>query len=76
MNCEVISVPQNNPCVECKPCMRMRLMELGFIEGTEIEITEKINGMYIVDVISDSGSIEQRLALRKDEMDRICYKLK
>jgi Fe2+ transport system protein FeoA len=56
--------------------MRMKLMELGFILGQEIEVTEKMNGMYIVDMISESGNIEQSIALRKEELDRVCYKIK
>ena len=76
MSYEIIDVLQKNPCEMCTPCVRMRLMELGFMKGIEIEITEKMKGMYIVDVISDTGSIEQRFALRKDEMDKICHKLK
>lgn len=73
---EVIDVPQKNPCENCNPCMRMRLMELGFIQGQEIDIKEKMNGMYIVDMISDEGNVEQTIALRKDELNRICFKLK
>lgn len=76
MYCEVIDVPQNEPCEKCIPCMRMKLMELGFIEGQEIEITEKMKGLYIVDMISHNGFVEQTIALRKEELDRICYKVK
>jgi len=54
----------------------MKLMELGFIEGQEIEVTEKMNGMYVVDMVSNTGFVEQTIALRKEELDRICYKLK
>lgn len=73
---EVIDVPQNDPCQKCTPCMRMRLMEMGFIYGTEIDVIEKQTGMYIVNMISQNGYIEQTVALRKEELDRVCYKLK
>ena len=76
MRCEVIDVPQPEVCESCTPCMRMKLMELGFLLGQEIEITERMNGMYIVDMISDCGNIEQTIALRKEELDRVCYKIK
>ncbi len=76
MHYEVIDVPQPDDCQNCTPCMRMKLMELGFLEGQEIEVTEKMNGMYVVDMISHNGHIEQTIALRKEELDRICYKLK
>jgi Fe2+ transport system protein FeoA len=76
MHYEVIDVPQPEDCQNCTPCMRMKLMELGFLEGQEIEVTEKMNGMYVVDMISHNGNVEQTIALRKEELDRICYKLK
>ena len=76
MRCEVIDVPQPEVCENCTPCMRMKLMELGFIFGQEIEITERMNGMYVVDMLSDCGNIEQTIALRKEELDRVCYKTK
>jgi Fe2+ transport system protein FeoA len=76
MHYEVIDVPQPDDCQNCTPCMRMKLMELGFILGQEIEVTEKMNGMYVVDMISNTGFVEQTIALRKEELDRICYKLK
>ncbi len=76
MHYEVIDVPQPDDCQNCTPCMRMKLMELGFILGQEIEITEKMKGLYVVDMISQNGYVEQTIALRKEELDRICYKLK
>lgn len=76
MHCEVIDVPQNDPCQHCTPCMRMKLMEIGFLEGQEIEVTEKIKGLFVVDMLSPNGNVEQTIALRKEELDRICYKIK
>lgn len=76
MRCEVVDVPQPDNCENCTPCMRMKLMELGFIFGQEIDITEKMNGLYVVDMLSECGSVEQTIALRKEELDRICYKIK
>ena len=73
---EIIDVPQKNPCEGCTPCMRMRLLELGFMAGVDIDVKEQMKGMYIVNVLSDKGAVEQTLALRKDELDRVCYKLK
>lgn len=76
MHYEVIDVPQNDPCQHCTPCMRMKLMEIGFLEGQEIEVTEKIKGLFVVDMLSPNGNVEQTIALRKEELDRICYKIK
>lgn len=71
---QVLDVPQKNPCEKCNPCMRMRLMELGFVYGQEVDIKEKMSGMYIVDMISEDGYVEQTIALRKEELGRICLK--
>jgi Fe2+ transport system protein FeoA len=73
---EVIDVPQKEPCENCNPCMRMRLLEMGFVFGTEISVVEKQSGMFVIDMISPNGSVEQTIALRKEELDRVCYKLK
>lgn len=73
---EVIDVPQNEPCQMCNPCVRMRLMEFGIMTGTKIDIEEKMKGMFIVNILSETGNIEQTFALRKEELERICYKLK
>ncbi len=73
-NYKVLDVPQNIPCNQCNPCMRMKLMELGFIEGQEIEVEEKMRGMFIVNMLSVDGYVEQTIALRKEELGRICLK--
>ncbi len=73
-NYKVLDVPQNIPCNQCNPCMRMKLMELGFIEGQEIEVEEKMSGMFIVNMLSVDGYVEQTIALRKEELGRICLK--
>jgi Fe2+ transport system protein FeoA len=72
MKYEVIDVPQPENCQNCIPCMRMKLLEIGFIVGQEIEVSEKMNGMYVVDMYSPNGNIEQTIALRKEELGRIC----
>ena len=74
MKYEVVDVPQNNPCENCTPCMRLKLMEMGFIRGQEIEISEKKLGLYLVNIISDGGQIDSTVALRQEELDRICLK--
>jgi Fe2+ transport system protein FeoA len=71
---KVVNVPQNNPCENCTPCMRLKLMEMGFIYEQEIEISEKKLGLYLVNIISDGGQIDSTVALRQEELDRICFK--
>jgi len=74
MNYKVIDIPQPQNCEKCVPCMRMRLMEMGFIEGQEIEVESKRLGLYIVHMLSDNGTVDQTFALRPEELDRICLK--
>jgi Fe2+ transport system protein FeoA len=74
MKYEVVDVPQNNPCENCVPCMRLKLMEMGFIHGQEIEISDKKFGLYLVNILSDGGQIDSTIGLRQEELDRICLK--
>ncbi len=76
MRVEVIDVPQPNDCQNCTPCMRIKLMEMGFVHGQEIEVEKKRLGLYLVHMLSDGGQIAQTIALRQDEFDRICLKEK
>ena len=71
---DVIDVPANDPCENCTPCLRLRLMDMGFIAGQKIEIEEKRLGLWIVNMVSENGNQEQTFALRPEELDRICLK--
>jgi Fe2+ transport system protein FeoA len=71
---EVIDVPQPINCENCNPCLRIRLMELGFITGQKIELGKKRLGLYSVNVLSDNGDVAQTIALREEEFSRICLK--
>jgi Fe2+ transport system protein FeoA len=37
MKYEVVDIPQPENCEKCTPCLRLRLMEMGFITGERIE---------------------------------------
>jgi hypothetical protein len=69
---KVIDVPVNDPCEECVMCMRLKLMEIGFVAGQDIEIQKKQFGLYVVNMISKQGHVEQTIALREEEFSRIC----
>lgn len=68
---KIKDVPQNSPCFECTPCMRLRLMELGLLEGQKIELSKHSVGLWIVKILTDNGNISSTLALREEELDRI-----
>jgi Fe2+ transport system protein FeoA len=69
---DVLDVPQNEPCENCTPCLRLRLMDMGFIKGQKIEIEKKRLGLWVVHLVSENGNTEQTFALRPEELERIC----
>ena len=69
---DVLDVPQNEPCEKCTPCLRLRLMDMGFIKGQKIEIEKKRLGLWVVHLVSENGNTEQTFALRPEELERIC----
>lgn len=71
---DVLDVPKSNNCQNCTPCMRLKLMEMGFIQGQHIEITNKKLGLYLVNILSENGLVDSTIALRQEELDRICLK--
>lgn len=66
-------VPQKIDCENCKTCTRLRLMEMGLLPGTLIEIVKHQSGLWIVNVLSEFGQIESTIALREEEADRIIF---
>lgn len=71
---DIIDVPQSENCQNCAPCMRLKLMEMGFIKGQHIEIMDKKFGLYLVNILSESGHVNSTVALRSEELGRICLK--
>jgi Fe2+ transport system protein FeoA len=76
MTYQVMDVPQSVNCENCVPCMRTRLMEMGFISGQDIEVGERKLGLHIIHMLSKSGHIEQTFALRPEELGIICLNQK
>jgi len=74
MKCEVVDVPQSENCQNCTPCLRLRLMEMGLITGEKVEIEDRRLGLWIVNILSDNEDTSSRVALRQEELDRICFK--
>lgn len=70
----VIDVPQPEDCKKCTPCLRLRMMEMGFISGQKIEIMDKRLGLWLINILSDNHSTASTIALRQEELDRICLK--
>jgi hypothetical protein len=49
-------------------------MELGLITGQKIEINDKRLGLWLVNILSDNDDVATTIALRPEELDRICLK--
>lgn len=69
---EISEISSGNPCLSCNSCIRMRLMEMGLTQGEKIRIDDKSHGLYRLSVLSTKGTLFTTLALREEEMDRIC----
>ena len=74
MKYEIVDVPQPENCEKCVPCLRLRLMEMGFITGERIEFGESRLGLYMVNILTENDHVSSVVALRKEELDRICLK--
>lgn len=70
----VLDVPEPIDCQKCSYCLRLRLMEMGFIAGQAIEIKDKRLGLWVVNILSPGNNIDSTIALRPEELDRICLK--
>lgn len=64
-------VPVSNPCLNCNPCVRLRIMELGMIEGEKIEIVANQTGLWRINILGANGSTVSRIALRDEEFKRL-----
>jgi Fe2+ transport system protein FeoA len=62
---KIISIPENNPCLNCIPCMRLRKMEIGLIPGEVITIENHTLGIWILSI---EGLSLSRFALRDEEV--------
>lgn len=67
----VKDVPQNEPCLNCTPCLRLRIMELGIFPGEKIKIEKHQLGLWTVNILSDNDSVVSTIAMRDEELDRI-----
>lgn len=69
---EISDISTGNPCLNCNSCIRMRLMEMGLTQGEKIRVEDKSHGLYRLSILSKKGALFTTLALREEEMNRIC----
>jgi hypothetical protein len=68
---KIKDVPEGDPCQNCDTCLRLRIMELGMYSGEMIEIAGHGLGLWIVNILSDNGSILSKITMREEEIRRI-----
>lgn len=69
----ILDVPENIPCENCNSCLRIKLMEMGFLPGVKVRIDKHHQGNWILSTLSDNNLPEQRIALRDEEAGRIFF---
>ena len=74
MKYEILDLPHPENCERCTPCLRIRLMEMGLITEERVEIEDKRLGLWIINILTDNENTSSRVALRQEELDRICLK--
>ena len=70
---KVKDVPQKSPCENCKVCMRLRLLEMGFVEGQKVRMSKMQGGLWRVSFLDESENPFQSFGMREDEIDRILF---
>ena len=71
---EIKNVLEGDPCQNCNPCLRLRLMEMGVITDEKIFISGHKLGLWIVNLLTKNNNISSTIVLRDDEFERICLK--
>jgi Fe2+ transport system protein FeoA len=67
----VEDMPQSEPCLNCTPCLRLRIMEMGIIPGEKIELEKHHLGLWTVNILTNNNNIASTIAMRDEEMERI-----
>lgn len=68
---KVKDIKQNDPCYNCPTCTRLKLMEIGFDIGCKFKVNRFQDKIWIIDFITESGRVEQTIALRDEETFQI-----
>ncbi len=67
----ILCVPPNDPCQECSPCLKLKIMEMGLFPNENILMEGKRLGIWIVKILDSKGNITSTLAMREDEVSGI-----
>ena len=69
---EINDIMRGVPCQECDSCIRFRLMEMGLTEDEKIEVVGLHLGLWRINILSENHNKLSTIALRDEEMNRIC----
>lgn len=69
---EVSEISKGKPCKSCNSCIRMRLMEMGLMEGEKIEIASHSHGLWKINILTEKENLLTSIALRNEELERVC----
>lgn len=69
---EIEEILNGVPCVNCTPCIKLRLMEIGLDSGEKIQVENHQHGLWLLNILSKNGTIASKIALRDEEMERVC----
>jgi hypothetical protein len=68
---QVKDIKENIPCNNCPTCTRLKLMEIGFDIGCKFKVNRFQDNIWVIDFLTDSGMVEQTIALRDEETIQI-----
>lgn len=68
---KIKDIPQSTVCLDCESCMRLRMLEMGLIPGSIVQLVEHNSGLWVLNVLSENGIKEFSIALRDEEAERI-----
>ena len=67
----VKDIKENDPCQKCTTCTKLKLMEIGFDIGCKFKVNRFQNNIWVISFLTESGGIEQTIALRDEETFQI-----
>ena len=70
----IVGVPPNEPCLNCIPCIKLRIMELGIMPGERIRIEGHHLGLWIIAILNSSNRASSTVAMREEEVLGIIVK--
>ncbi len=68
---KILCVPPNDPCQQCIPCLKLKIMEMGIYPNENILMETKRLGIWIVKILDSKGNVTSTLAMREDEVEGI-----